>query len=75
MAAPQAQMATEQDKRAKDRSRSPRRESDEKVMHDRLNGESTDLLDGHSAEAIFNGSSKTGYTYDDLICMPGYIKL
>merc|ERR1719498_1228801 len=33
-----------------------------------------DLLDGHSARDIFEGpGSRTGYTYDDLICMPGHI--
>jgi IMP dehydrogenase len=33
-----------------------------------------DLLDGHSAADIFeNNVGKSGYTYDDLICLPGHI--
>jgi len=33
-----------------------------------------DLDDGHSAQDIFEKSgSKSGYTYDDLICLPGHI--
>jgi IMP dehydrogenase len=33
-----------------------------------------DLLDGHSASQIFeNPDNRTGFTYDDLICMPGHI--
>jgi IMP dehydrogenase len=33
-----------------------------------------DLLDGHSAQDIFeNNLGKSGYTYDDLICLPGHI--
>eukprot|EP00971_Amphidinium_carterae_P224769 4458985-Amphidinium_carterae.2 len=36
-----------------------------------------DLVDGHSAAEIFDnkgvGSSRTGYTYDDLILLPGQI--
>mmetsp|Transcript_66962 Transcript_66962/g.146021 ORF Transcript_66962/g.146021 Transcript_66962/m.146021 type:complete len:516 (+) Transcript_66962:57-1604(+) len=33
-----------------------------------------EFLDGHSAEEIFQKNvSKTGYTYDDLICLPGTI--
>jgi IMP dehydrogenase len=33
-----------------------------------------DLDDGHSALEIFEGAeSRTGYTYDDLICLPGHI--
>eukprot|EP00927_Polykrikos_kofoidii_P002640 TRINITY_DN11060_c0_g1_i1.p1 TRINITY_DN11060_c0_g1~~TRINITY_DN11060_c0_g1_i1.p1 ORF type:complete len:581 (-),score=92.51 TRINITY_DN11060_c0_g1_i1:171-1823(-) len=36
--------------------------------------EDLDLLDGHSAMQIFEDKSKhTGYTYDDLICLPGHI--
>jgi len=46
-----------------ERSRSPRG----KVSVDEAD------YDGHSAHDIFNSSSKTGYTYDDLICMPGQI--
>jgi IMP dehydrogenase len=49
-----------------DRSRSPRRQT---------NGATEDdLLDGHSAKDIFTCThSKSGYTYDDLICLPGHI--
>eukprot|EP00747_Dinoflagellata_sp_TGD_P158833 gnl/TRDRNA2_/TRDRNA2_177846_c0_seq1.p1 gnl/TRDRNA2_/TRDRNA2_177846_c0~~gnl/TRDRNA2_/TRDRNA2_177846_c0_seq1.p1 ORF type:complete len:544 (+),score=124.94 gnl/TRDRNA2_/TRDRNA2_177846_c0_seq1:118-1749(+) len=53
-----------QQTRAEDRSRSP------------LRGNSTDcsLVDGHSAQDIFEDAScRTGLTYDDLICMPGQI--
>mmetsp|Transcript_4482 Transcript_4482/g.9715 ORF Transcript_4482/g.9715 Transcript_4482/m.9715 type:complete len:526 (-) Transcript_4482:75-1652(-) len=32
-----------------------------------------ELADGHSAASIFGGSSRTGYTYDDLILLPGQI--
>jgi len=47
-----------------DRSRSPK-----KVVI-----EESDLLDGHSAQTIFRSSvSQSGYTYDDLICLPGQI--
>merc|ERR1719331_542072 len=46
---------------ARDRSRSPRREKSED-------------LDGHSAQDIFESPfNHVGYTYDDLICMPGSI--
>jgi len=57
-----------------DRSRSPpgaNTEADEKAHFDLKD---IDLDDGHSAEAIFEKSkSQTGYTYDDLICLPGHI--
>jgi len=34
----------------------------------------SDLLDGHSASDIFDDKTcKVGYTYDDLICLPGQI--
>ena len=47
-----------------ERSRSPRG----KVSADEAD------FDGHSAQDIFQGkTSFTGYTYDDLICMPGHI--
>jgi IMP dehydrogenase len=48
----------------RDRSRSPVRNG--KVHED------DDLADGHSAEGIFK-SGVVGYTYDDLICLPGRI--
>jgi IMP dehydrogenase len=32
-----------------------------------------ELDDGHSAKDIFESSNPTGYTYDDLICLPGHI--
>jgi len=57
-----------------DRSRSPRGHSS---IVNTAKTEKTvdfDLLDGHSAADIFDGkSSMSGYTYDDLICMPGHI--
>jgi len=61
----------------KDRSRSPRgqakAECDAKVTHD-VHAVDADLFDGHSAEDIFRGSqNRSGYTYDDLICLPGHI--
>jgi IMP dehydrogenase len=47
----------------RDRSRSPRKHVAE-----------VDLLDGHSAQDIFESkTSQSGYTYDDLICLPGHI--
>merc|ERR1719375_1503255 len=46
-----------------DRSRSP---------HVKCNGAEEELLDGHSAAGIFK-SGVIGYTYDDLICLPGSI--
>merc|ERR1719375_2260188 len=46
-----------------DRSRSP---------HVKCNGAEEDLLDGHSAQQLFK-SGIIGYTYDDLICLPGSI--
>jgi len=47
-----------------DRSRSPKKV----VLED------SDLMDGHSAQTIFRSSvSHSGYTYDDLICLPGQI--
>jgi IMP dehydrogenase len=53
----------EQDTRSQDRSRSPRGKEIQKE----------DLLDGHNAAKIFHGNTKTGYTYDDLIVLPGHI--
>jgi len=57
-----------------DRSRSPRaREHDEKRANDH-HEKDLDLLDGFSAEQIFNsGKNQSGFTYDDLICLPGHI--
>lgn len=53
--------------RALQRSRSPKGKA-KKIE------EEEDLLDGHSAEDIFEDKSTfTGYTYDDLICLPGHI--
>eukprot|EP00403_Amphidinium_massartii_P022482 CAMPEP_0178398202 /NCGR_PEP_ID=MMETSP0689_2-20121128/14651_1 /TAXON_ID=160604 /ORGANISM="Amphidinium massartii, Strain CS-259" /LENGTH=523 /DNA_ID=CAMNT_0020018957 /DNA_START=103 /DNA_END=1674 /DNA_ORIENTATION=- len=49
--------------------------SEQKLVKD-VALEESDLLDGHSAAEIFEsreGSSKTGYTYDDLILLPGQI--
>jgi len=63
----------------RDVSRSPRRrqvEVDEKGVHDKNNADivDMDLLDGHSAEEVFqNSANRSGYTYDDLICLPGSI--
>jgi len=57
------------------RSRSPRAraEADAKQAHDDDLKDAV-MLDGHSACEIFESkSSFTGYTYDDLICMPGRI--
>eukprot|EP00931_Biecheleriopsis_adriatica_P068174 TRINITY_DN4218_c1_g1_i12.p1 TRINITY_DN4218_c1_g1~~TRINITY_DN4218_c1_g1_i12.p1 ORF type:complete len:528 (+),score=147.06 TRINITY_DN4218_c1_g1_i12:50-1633(+) len=47
-------------------------ELDEKRLNDKLVNDE-DLLDGFSAEQIFNGSNQSGFTYDDLICLPGHI--
>jgi IMP dehydrogenase len=52
---------------AEDRSRSPRKAA-------AAGNDEVDLLDGHSAAEIFGDRScKTGFTYDDLICLPGQI--
>ncbi|CAK9014840.1 unnamed protein product [Durusdinium trenchii] len=54
----------------KDRSRSPKKElkTDPSKLTDK------DLKDGFSADEIFNSSTTmSGYTYDDLICLPGHI--
>lgn len=65
--------------RGVERSRSPRkRETDEKRHEDNTNGKTDldeDLLDGFSAEQIFarGGLNQSGFTYDDLICLPGHI--
>mmetsp|Transcript_85917 Transcript_85917/g.174346 ORF Transcript_85917/g.174346 Transcript_85917/m.174346 type:complete len:544 (-) Transcript_85917:105-1736(-) len=62
-------------KSREDRSRSPKLvarsvELDEKSQNDI----DMDLVDGHSAVEIFeNKNTFTGYTYDDLICLPGCI--
>jgi len=64
---------------AKDRSRSPLRvvsghEGDAKHSNDRRDLPDIDLDDGHSAKDIFeNGDNKSGFTYDDLICLPAHI--
>merc|ERR1719171_2590325 len=51
---------------SRERSRSPHRKGS-------VDG-ATELLDGHSAKDIFEGpASRSGYTYDDIICMPGQI--
>jgi len=57
-----------------DRSRSPRGHSVLTATNAEKVGVELDLYDGHSAADIFEGkSSMVGYTYDDLICMPGHI--
>jgi len=61
------------------RSRSPRSrglaEGDAKRANDtRADKLDATVFDGHSAKEIFeNKASFTGFTYDDLICMPGHI--
>jgi len=62
----------------KDRSRSPRaaakRETDEKAAQDVRAAVDDELLDGHSAQDIFRSQhGRSGFTYDDLICLPGHI--
>ncbi|CAJ1385998.1 unnamed protein product [Effrenium voratum] len=53
----------------KDRSRSPRKE-----LKDPSKLTEKDLQDGFSAQEIFNSNTNmSGYTYDDLICLPGHI--
>mmetsp|Transcript_39317 Transcript_39317/g.88394 ORF Transcript_39317/g.88394 Transcript_39317/m.88394 type:complete len:538 (+) Transcript_39317:89-1702(+) len=48
-------------------------ENDAKHMSDK-DMEKIDLVDGHSAQELFEGANSfTGYTYDDLICLPGSI--
>lgn len=62
------------------RSRSPRRQNGDAKQQNGSIAEKdgkvldADLLDGHSAADIFESkASMVGYTYDDLICMPGHI--
>jgi hypothetical protein len=57
------------------RSRSPRGHGiQSEVFIDSEPHVGMDLDDGHSAQDVFEGkSSRVGYTYDDLICLPGYI--
>jgi len=62
----------------RERSRSPRAVAqpgtDAKIMQDVDVGLDLDLFDGHSAEDIFRSpDGRSGYTYDDLICLPGHI--
>jgi len=48
-------------------------ENDEKKLHDKKMMD-LDLVDGFSAEDVFNGKqNQSGFTYDDLICLPGHI--
>jgi IMP dehydrogenase len=59
------------------RSRSPRQEltlaKDVKSLTANVSADMEDL-DGHSAADIFESkANKSGYTYDDLICLPGHI--
>lgn len=62
--------------RAAERSRSPRSRAALEAggkSQELTNGD-VELVDGHSAADIFESrSSFTGYTYDDLICLPGHI--
>mmetsp|Transcript_23399 Transcript_23399/g.55220 ORF Transcript_23399/g.55220 Transcript_23399/m.55220 type:complete len:532 (-) Transcript_23399:101-1696(-) len=52
---------------SKDRSRSPRKVDSSKLTE-------ADLADGFSASEIFGSkTAMSGYTYDDLICLPGHI--
>jgi len=52
---------------ARARSRSPRKLDAEKILDE-------SLMDGHSAADIFESkNNKSGFTYDDLICLPGAI--
>eukprot|EP00406_Dinophysis_acuminata_P042454 CAMPEP_0179306336 /NCGR_PEP_ID=MMETSP0797-20121207/50078_1 /TAXON_ID=47934 /ORGANISM="Dinophysis acuminata, Strain DAEP01" /LENGTH=556 /DNA_ID=CAMNT_0021015995 /DNA_START=67 /DNA_END=1737 /DNA_ORIENTATION=+ len=65
----------------KDRSRSPHSlgvdiaKVEEKSCNDKVKaGPDLSLLDGASAKEIFESpKNRTGYTYDDLICLPGHI--
>mmetsp|Transcript_112190 Transcript_112190/g.356508 ORF Transcript_112190/g.356508 Transcript_112190/m.356508 type:complete len:558 (+) Transcript_112190:80-1753(+) len=62
----------------RDRSRSPRAVAqpgtDAKMTQDVDAALDLDLFDGHSAEDIFRSpDGRSGYTYDDLICLPGHI--
>jgi len=58
----------------RDRSRSPKGEhlrGEKRVVEKHIED---DLDDGYSARDIFeNKANRVGYTYDDLICMPGHI--
>lgn len=58
------------------RSRSPRQKLEAAVVAEVGKDPCTDadLFDGHSAQDIFeNANGRSGYTYDDLICLPGHI--
>jgi len=68
MTVDQKRIAECDQKTSRDRSRSPRKA---KVQAPDVEAE---LLDGHSGEDIFGDKrSKTGLTYDDIICLPGNI--
>jgi len=57
-----------------DVSKSPATKRDDRSRSPRRAEEHAGELDGHSAVAIFeNPLNRMGYTYDDLICMPGQI--
>jgi len=73
-----AKDATPAKEQRKDSSRSPRRgritKGDGKELLRDSAVEENDQVDGHSAHEIFESTlSHSGYTYDDLICMPGHI--
>lgn len=67
--------------RAEDRSRSPRTRTKETlettkdaVKADKVELTEADLYDGHSAKDLFESKdNRVGYTYDDLIVLPGHI--
>ncbi|CAE7690497.1 impdh [Symbiodinium necroappetens] len=56
----------------KERSRSPKKELKTDLVKPQLSEE--DLQDGFSAAQVFGSkTAMSGYTYDDLICLPGHI--
>jgi IMP dehydrogenase len=75
VAAADLQRAQSDAKSREDRSRSPKKVAAAQAQVAKVAIEEVDaLLDGHSAEEIFGDRScKTGFTYDDLICLPGSI--
>jgi len=55
-------------------SRSSAAEADEKGANDGAAKQDVEMLDGYSAKDIFESKTNfSGFTYDDLICMPGHI--
>jgi hypothetical protein len=47
--------------------------SEETYTHDGVTVSEADLVDGYSAEQIFSAPGARGFTFDDIIALPGQI--